>query len=64
MTEVDWNARQLLDLTPLLKEAVYLQCSLGRQPSPLGQLAWDQMDTLFKSAAPRFRAAIETRALV
>ncbi|HEY0706921.1 MAG TPA: hypothetical protein VGG33_08995 [Polyangia bacterium] len=64
LSEVDWKARCDLDLVPLLREAVYLQCALGRQPGPLGELAWNQMEALFKAAAPRFRMAIETRALV
>jgi hypothetical protein len=64
LTEVEWKARRELDLAPLLREAVYLQCALGRQPGPLGELSWTQMEPLFKEAAPRFRTAIETRALV
>ena len=63
MTEVDWAKRCALDLAPLLQEAVYLQCSLGRQSSLLGTLAWDRMGELFKHP-DRFRSAIETRALV
>lgn len=50
-----------LDLAPLLREAVYLQCALGRQPSRLGELSWQRMDALFKSPE-RFRKAIEARA--
>jgi len=58
-----WDARCRLDLQPLLREAVYLQCALGRQTSRLGELAWDRMEELFRSPE-RFRRAIETQAAV
>jgi hypothetical protein len=61
--EEAWNARCRMDLEPLLREAVYLQCALGRQPSGLGQLSWDRMEELFRSP-DRFRRAIETQAEV
>ena len=32
-----WETRCKLDLEPLLREAVYLQCALGRQPEPAGR---------------------------
>jgi hypothetical protein len=51
------------DLEPLLREAVYLQCALGRQPSRLGELSWARMDEVFKSPE-RFRRAIESQAEV
>jgi hypothetical protein len=63
MTSEEWPERCRLDLEPLLREAVYLQCALGRQTSPLGALAWEQMDRLFRSP-DRFRRAIETQAEV
>jgi hypothetical protein len=63
LSDTEWDARCRLDLEPLLREAVYLQCALGRQPSPLGELSWSRMDQLFKSA-DRFRRAIETQAEV
>ncbi|HXJ19182.1 MAG TPA: hypothetical protein VMT03_03040 [Polyangia bacterium] len=63
MENAAWDARCALDLLPLLREAVYLQCALGRQPSQLGQLAWDRMPQLFKSP-DRFRRAIDERAEV
>jgi hypothetical protein len=58
-----WETRRGLDLLPLLREAVYLQCALGRQPSRLGDLSWQRMDALFK-APDRFRRAIDERAEV
>jgi hypothetical protein len=60
LDDTAWTARCKLDLQPLLREAVYLQCALGRQPSPLGELAWDRMPELFRSH-DRFRLAIETQ---
>ena len=63
MESAAWDARRALDLQPLLREAVYLQCALGRQPSHLGELSWDRMPQLFKSA-DRFRRAIVERAEV
>jgi hypothetical protein len=58
-----WEARCDLDLQPLLREAVYLQCALGRQPGRLGELSRDRMARLFKSPN-RFQLAIDQRAEV
>ena len=63
MAGADWEARCKLDLEPLLREAVYLQCLLGRQPSRLGELSWSRLDRLFRSP-DRFQRAIEMRAEV
>jgi hypothetical protein len=63
MEAAAWEARCRLDLQPLLREAIYLQCVLGRQPSRLGQLSWERMAELFKSH-DRFRRAIDERAEV
>ena len=63
MSDADWEKRCKLDLQPLLCEAVYLQCALGRQSSRLGELSWNRMDELFRSP-DRFRRAIETQAAV
>jgi len=63
MAGADWEARCQLDLEPLLREAVYLQCLLGRQPSRLGELSWSRLDRLFRSP-DRFQRAIEMRAEV
>ncbi len=56
----EWDRRTRLDLEPLLREAIYLQCGLGRQPSPLGQLSWERLPSLFRRPE-RFAQAIETR---
>jgi hypothetical protein len=56
----EWEKRRRSDLEPLLREAIYLQCTLGRQPSALGEAAWQQMPQLFKSP-DRFQRAIEAQ---
>lgn len=61
VSEEAWQRRCELDLESLLREAVYLQCALGRQPSRMGELSWQRMDNLLPSA-DRFRRAIEARA--
>jgi hypothetical protein len=53
-----WSARCEADLVPLLREAIYLQCTLGRQDGPLADLAWEALPRLFK-APDRFRRAID-----
>jgi hypothetical protein len=60
LDDAAWQARCKLDLQPLLREAVYLQCALGRQPSQLGELAWHTLPELFRSPQ-RFQRAIETQ---
>jgi hypothetical protein len=56
-----WEARCAADVAPLLREAVFLQCALGRQTGPLANLAWERMDKLFK-APDRFRREISSQA--
>jgi hypothetical protein len=63
MSAADWQKRCDLDLEPFLREAVFLQCALGRQTGPLGELSWQRMDRLFRSPAS-FRNAIEIQAAV
>jgi hypothetical protein len=53
-----WEARCARDLEPILREAVFLQCALGRQVGPLAELSWDRIDRLFASP-DRFRRVIE-----
>jgi hypothetical protein len=53
-----WDERCAADLAPLLREAVFLQCALGRQEGPLAEKSFREMDRLFK-APDRFRRAIE-----
>ena len=63
LRDADWDTRRRLDLEPLLREAVYLQCALGQQPGRLGALAMSAAPKLFRSPE-RFLSAIETQALV
>jgi hypothetical protein len=58
-----WDLRRQQDLAPLLREAIYLQCALGRQPSLLGELSWEQLTQLFERP-DAFRRAIDTQARV
>jgi hypothetical protein len=58
-----WDTRCRRDLEPLLREAIYLQCALGRQPSRLGELSWSRLGALFQSPE-RFRRAVETQSEV
>jgi hypothetical protein len=58
LDDAGWATRTKLDLQPLLREAIYLQCALGRQLSPLGELSWSQLPELFRSPQ-RFQRAIE-----
>jgi hypothetical protein len=58
-----WEARCKRDLEPLLREAIFLQCALGRQPSALGELSWSRLAELFR-APDRFQRAIELQAEV
>jgi len=56
-----WTECCEADLTPLLREAIFLQCALGRQPGPLADLALQRMDKLFK-APERFEREISFQA--
>ena len=64
MKEEDWKKRCDLDLLPLLREAVFLQCALGRQSSPLGERAWSMITPEQFRSPDSFRRAIETQAEV
>jgi hypothetical protein len=56
--EAAWLGRCATDVTLVLREAVYLQCVLGRQRGPLASASWAQLDRLFRSP-DRFRRAID-----
>jgi hypothetical protein len=58
LDEAAWRKRCATDLTMVLREAVFLQCVLGRQRTPLADAAWMDLDRLFRSPE-RFRKAIE-----
>ena len=61
MSEAAWIARMQADLVPTLRDAVFLQCALGRQAGPLAARSLRDMGTLFAEPA-RFMAAIDRRA--
>jgi len=56
-----WKQRREADRVNLLREAVFLQCRLGRQEGPLAEAAGRHLDTLFK-APDRFRREIVVQA--
>jgi tRNA A-37 threonylcarbamoyl transferase component Bud32 len=56
--ETAWQARCLADRVPMLKEAIFLQAVLGRQPGTLADEAWEAAPRLFRDAG-RLRRAIE-----
>jgi hypothetical protein len=58
-----WQRRCEQDLAPLLREAIYLQCALGRQPGPLGEQSWEQLPRLFERP-DAFRRAIDVQARI
>jgi hypothetical protein len=53
-----WFARCEADLAPLLKQAIFLQAALGRQPGDLADMAWAAAPRLFRDGK-RFQRAIE-----
>lgn len=59
----DWAKSVRADFTELLKEAVYLQCALGRQPGPLAEMAMERIAELFPSPG-RFERKIRRQAAV
>jgi hypothetical protein len=63
VTPQAWAIRCSVDLVPLLREAVFLQCALGRQTGQLAELSWKRMDELF-DVPERFRRQIEQQAKV
>ncbi len=56
--DAQWATRLQEDLIPLLREAVFIQCALGKQVGALAECSWQRMDGLFRSP-DRFRRAIE-----
>jgi hypothetical protein len=59
----DWEKYVRADFTELLKEAVYLQCALGRQPGTLANMAMERIGELFPSPG-RFERHIRRQAAV
>ncbi len=56
-----WDKRVAHDFTPLLKEAVFLQCCLGPQPGALADRSRASLAELFKDPG-RFRQEISNQA--
>lgn len=61
LASAEWDKLVRADFAELLKEAVYLQCALGRQPCPLGDLAMARIGELFPSPG-RFERSIRRQA--
>jgi hypothetical protein len=61
LDEDAWGKRCALDLVPLLREALYLQCVLGQQDGPLGDMARERVADLVENPK-KFLRAIELRA--
>jgi hypothetical protein len=62
-TGADWQKAVRADFTELLREAIYLQCALGRQPGPLAEMAMERIAELFPSPG-RFERTICRQASV
>jgi serine/threonine protein kinase len=63
LSGADWDKAVKADFTELLKEAIYLQCALGRQPGPLADMAMERIGELFPSPG-RFERRIRRQAAV
>lgn len=59
----EWQKATGADFAELLREAVYLQCALGRQPGPLADMAMGRIGELFASPG-RFERTIRRQASV
>ncbi len=49
LPDADWEQRALADFDLVLREAVFLQCALGRQPGAMAEMAMENMARLFPS---------------
>ncbi len=63
LSKEEWTAYCEKDLLPLVKEAVYLQCALGRQPGELGDYTWEYMRTAVLNP-DRFRREIASQSAI
>ena len=63
LSDADWPKALRADFTELLREAIYLQCALGRQPGPLAEMAMERIAELFPSPG-RFERTIRRQASV
>jgi len=62
VTSAEWEKFVQADFTELLKEAIYLQCALGRQRGPLADMAMQRIADLFPSPG-RFERHIRRQAV-
>jgi hypothetical protein len=53
-----WEKRKQMDLDPLLRLAVLLQCSLGAQPGPLAERSHERLPALFRDPG-KFRREMD-----
>ncbi len=58
LSEEAWQSQRSEDVTPLLREAIFLQCALGRQAGILADRSVAEIGRLFRSP-DTFRRAIE-----
>ena len=58
-----WRKRCAADHEPLLKEAIFLQVALGRQPSELGEESWSAAPRLFRDGG-RLQRAVEQQGVL
>jgi hypothetical protein len=63
LSDADWQKAVRADFTELLREAIYLQCALGRQPGLLADMAMERIAELFPSPG-RFERTIRRQASV
>ncbi|HYP76504.1 MAG TPA: hypothetical protein VER12_11130 [Polyangiaceae bacterium] len=63
LSEEAWQKRCATDLEPLLREAIFLQCALGKQRGKLAELAAERAGQLLEYPE-QFARAIEQRASV
>ncbi|HEY4103095.1 MAG TPA: hypothetical protein VGM44_04355 [Polyangiaceae bacterium] len=60
VSEEVWDKRCATDLEAILREAIYLQCALGKQDSQLGRLSLERSNKLLKYP-DQFSRAIDAR---
>ena len=63
MDEEAWQKATARDLEQRLREAIFLQCALGRQSGALADQSWERLETLFKKPKRFSRAALERTGL-
>ena len=58
-TEEAWEKACFSDFEEIYRCATYIQCSLGKQTSPLAEATLARLNELFGSTAERFQKAID-----